>query len=255
MRYFHICTIANNQEQYHQFKSSLIESGFTDEKARFTLFDNFSGNNHDPYATLNSVLSNSTEPYLIYCHQDILFNKGEGFDQLVIRLNELNKIDPTWAIAGNAGVNQRYKYVIRISDANNSSNWPSHFPQKVFTLDENLLIFNLKNKSRCSTELSGFHMYGSDTCLHAIKNGSSCYVINFHVTHLSGGNMGNDFLQSLETFHRHWSDKFLFCIHKTITGKVTCLSKYSWLRSLGALKLIQKIVLFFNRFHPYVTPY
>jgi hypothetical protein len=252
---FHICTIANNRTEYQNLLDSLNGSGFSSQNSKITLFDNFEKNQFEPFSVFNQVLSETTEPYILFCHQDILFNKGEGFRELLTRLEELDKLDPTWSVAGNAGVNQKFKYVIRISDANQSYNWKGGFPQKVFSLDENFLVINVKNRSKCSPELNGFHLYGSDICLHSIKNGNTNYVINFHITHLSGGNTGQEFINCLEKFHERWSQEFNFCLHKTITGKETCLSKYSWLRGLGSFKLIKKPLLFINRFYTFIVPH
>jgi hypothetical protein len=255
MKMFHICTIANDRTQYQNLLDSLHKSGFSSQNSRITLFDNFGSNQFEPFSCINQVLQETTEPYILFCHQDILFDKGEGFKDLLARLEELNKLDPKWAVAGNAGVNQKFKYVIRISDANQSYNWKGSFPQKIFSLDENFLVINTKNKPACSAELTGFHLYGSDICLHSIKNGNTSYVINFHITHLSGGNTGQEFMNCLKKFYEHWSREFDFCFHKTVTGKETCFSRYEWLRKIGSFKLIKKPLLFINRFYTFVAPH
>lgn len=255
MKLFHICTIANKREQYGQMKESLTQAGFNSENTNITLLENFTHNNYEPYSSINKFLVAVREPYLIFCHQDVLFDQGDGFEELLKRINELNLRDNYWAVAGNAGVNQYYKTVVKISDANQSPMWTGEFPQKVFTLDENFLIFNLRNRTKCSNALSGFHLYGSDLCLHAIKMGFSCYVIHFHITHLSGGTMNNDFEKTLREFHDHWRSNFTLCVHKTVTGRFKILSRHAWLERTVTFKPIRKIVLFFNRFVPSVTPY
>jgi hypothetical protein len=255
MKMFHICTIANNRAQYQNLLDSLTESGFSSQNSRITLFDNFNKNQFEPFSAINQVLQETTEPYILFCHQDILFNKGDGYKNLLAQLEGLTKLDPKWSVAGNAGVNEKFKYVIKISDANQSYNWRGSFPQKVFSLDENFLVMNVKNRSRCSSELTGFHLYGSDICLHSIKNGNTNYVIDFHITHLSGGDTGQEFIYCLEKFYQLWNKEFNFCLHKTITGKETCFSRHNWARKLGSLKLIKKPMLFVNRFYTFVVPH
>jgi hypothetical protein len=255
MKQFHICTIANNKEQYKNLLESLHLSGFSNENSTISLFDNFDKNQFEPFSSINEALRQTTEPYVLFCHQDILFNKGDGFKNLVARLKELNELDPKWSVAGNAGVNERFKYVIKISDANNSYNWTGSFPQKVFSLDENFLVINMKNKPKCSPELTGFHLYGSDICLNAIKNGNTNYVINFHLTHLSGGNTGREFMDCLEKFRKKWAEEFNFCYHKTITGKETCFSRYKLLKKFGLYKLLKKPILFINRYYTFAVPH
>lgn len=255
MSTFHLCTIVNRPDQYQQMLASLESVGFNKLNTRFTIFDNSLANKFDPYSTINLALHQTHESYLIFCHQDLLFNQGHGYERLVFLLDRLNSLDSDWSIAGNAGVNEKYEYVIRISDANQSNNWTGAFPQKVFTLDENFLVFNLKNKAHCSPQLLGFHLYGSDLCLNAINAGFSCYVIDYHITHLSGGTMGEDFFRSLTQFYQHWRGTYRLCIHKTVTGRLKVMSSNEWIERLVTFKPVRKIVLFVNKIKPLVTPY
>ncbi len=212
---FHICTLSNKPEQYAEMKTSLIQAGFTEDKCRYQVFDNSSENQHDPYRTISRVLAEATEPYVIFCHQDILLNKGQGFDQLMSQLDHLSCLDPRWAVAGNAGSGEDLALVSRITDPNGDHLYGT-LPQPVCSLDENFLVLRTAARLHCSNVLSGFHLYATDLCLQALQRGLSAYVIDFHLTHLSGGiTESMDFKKSLALFQKHWDPTFLLCIMNT----------------------------------------
>lgn len=225
MKTFHICTITNKLAQYQEMKSSFIEAGFDEIRCRYSVFDNSQGNIYEPYSTFNGIRSNTVEPYIIFCHQDVLLNQGHGFDQLVKLLKELDKQDPNWAIAGNSGINNNYENVIRITDPHNVQQWSGGFPEKVFSLDENFLVVKSSANIACSSELKGFHFYATDLCLNAILKGYSCFVIDFHLTHLSPGKLTQDFWDARTLVQKRWNREFNFCYVQTPSSSMF-LSKY-----------------------------
>jgi hypothetical protein len=232
MKLFHICTIANKLEQYEEMKQSFIKAGFDESRCQYSLFDNSKGNIYEPYNTFNTIRENTVEPYIIFCHQDVLMNQGHGFERLIKVLEELEQLDPKWAIAGNAGINKNYKLIAKITDPNSTPIWRYPFPQKVHSLDENFLVIKSSANIKCSLDLKGFHFYGTDLCLNAILNRQSCYVINFHLIHLSGGNFSQDYWDALKMFQDKWSNFFSFCYIKTPASPMILLSKYKLLRKI-----------------------
>ena len=54
---------------------------------------------------------------------------------------------------------------------------------------KNLLIINKATSVTISSDISGFHLYGTDLCIIADFLGYNCYVIPFMVKHLSLGNL------------------------------------------------------------------
>jgi len=254
MKQFHICTIFNEHTQYERMKLSFLRNGFDVDRCRYSFFDNTQKNNFDPYETFNFVQSKNSEPYIVFCHQDVILDQGNGYDELLNKLKELDKIDSDWAICGNAGVNNKYKYVVRISDANKSPNWKGEFPQRVHSLDENFLVIKSSSRIKCSLGIKGFHFYGTDLCLQAIVNGFSCYVVDFHLSHLSGGHFNESFWKIKSIFYQNWVSKFKFCYVKTITGQLMCFSNNSALRYLGSTYIFSKLLIRINKFYPFLYP-
>ncbi len=214
MRIFHICTIANDLSQYDSMKQSFLEAGFDQERCRYSLFDNSENNYYEPYKTLYNVQHSTEEPYLIFCHQDIRLDRGHGIDHLLHVIEQLNEKHPQWAVAGNAGVSDDFYLAVNIVDPNGVQN-SGLFPFQVQSLDENFLLYRTGTNIYCSSDIEGFHLYGTDLCLQAIQNGRTCYVVNFCLTHLSVGNAGSDaFKDNLHKFKCVWNNHFLsLCSH------------------------------------------
>jgi len=248
MKKFHICTIANDLNQYEEMKASFIQAGFDQDHCRYSLFDNSITNIYEPYSTFNQVLNDTTESYIIFCHQDVLLDQGEGFEQLVKAINEVEKLDPDWAILGNAGCDRHFNEIFHLTAPTIVPNQRYQYPAKVHSFDENFLVVKTSATVRCSTDLEGFHLYASDLCLNVIRQGYSCYVISFHLTHLSGGNKNQVYWNLRAKFQKKWSQNFLFCYMRSpSSGRVMCLSRYSWLRRVFDKQKVAQILLFLAR--------
>lgn len=70
----------------------------------------------------------------------------------------------------------------------------------------------------------------------------SCYVIDFHLTHLSPGNANADFWKVQSEFYQKWCKDFVLFYVKTTMGVEMCLSKYKILRYIGSHKLTKPLL-------------
>ena len=210
MKTFHICTIVNNVEQYQEMLSSFVHAGFDETCCRFSFFDNCSTNTYEGYSTFNCVMENTEEPYIIYCHQDILLDQGHGYNELLNIVRNLDREDPTWAVLGNAGVTEDHRLVRRLHDPFGNDCGDDTLPIRVCSLDENFLIIKTTSNIRCSAGLKGFHLYATDLCLQATQAQFDCYVVSFHLTHLSRGRVDQAFQPACENFQKQWSRQFRF---------------------------------------------
>ena len=228
---FHICTIANDREQYAAMKQSFLDRGFTEPACRFALFDNSDGNRFEPYSVFNSVRAETTAPYILFCHQDIRMDRGLDFERIQQLLDELDSRDRRWAVAGNAGVNEYFQTAWHIHDPN--GDWThGELPAPVLALDENFLVVKTRANVSCSPQLSGFHLYGADLCFNARKNGHTCYAGDFYLTHLSSGNTETeDFRTAVCRFRQVWNPEFRFLYVQT-TSTSFFLSRYPFIARL-----------------------
>jgi|APSaa5957512535_1039671.scaffolds.fasta_scaffold51398_1 hypothetical protein len=190
---FSICTLVTRKNEYEEMLETFYTKGFTNENSEFLYIDNSETNKADGYSGLNQFLAQSKGKYTIVCHQDIRL-EFDNIYKLQECIKEIDKLDPNWSILGNAGVScDFFTKHIRITDPHGSDQRTSEFPAKVDSLDENFLVIKNGLNIGLSRDLSGFHFYGTDLCLQSSLRGYSAYVINFHLRHLSPGNVDNYF--------------------------------------------------------------
>ena len=200
---FSIGTLVTDQTQYGEMLKSFEANGFSNKECEFIFIDNSESNKFDAFDGLNKIINYAKGKYVILCHQDIRLH-DDGFDTLVKRLSELDDFDPSWALAGNAGGSSEGFKTIRITDPHGV--WrKGNFPGRVFSLDENFIIIRNESRVSFSHDLKGFHFYGTDICMNADMLGYASYVIDFHLLHLSGGNINNAFFEAKRLFEAKWS--------------------------------------------------
>jgi hypothetical protein len=215
MHRFHVVTIFNDTDCYRRMRSSMAAVGFDSQTCRFTALDNHLTNVHDPYQVLQRLGGDGEEPYVILCHQDLLFDHATSAETLTLRLAHLDELDPAWAIAGTAGGDRGGSAVLHLDDPTGSYRWPT-LPHLVVTLDENFLVLRRSQYVRPTPSLSGFHLYGTDLGLNATVQRKSCYVIDFPVHHLSAGDPeGQAFIAAERELVREWRSRLMWGVVKT----------------------------------------
>lgn len=241
-KYFRICTIVNNAGQYRQMRESFAAAGFSSENSTFSLFDNTSSNEFDPYRVLSGLCANTSECYLILCHQDVRPHVGHTSDRLLTTLETLTKHDNKWAVAGNAGMDERGRQVLHLDDPHGRFR-ATDLPRKVVSLDENFLILRPEFGVSPSPEMSGFHFYGTDLVLNAARNKRSAYVIEFLLEHLSAGDASSpDFANCRLQFERAWRQHLLLGIVRTSTGTEIAISKYPLIERIAKKRFARNVL-------------
>jgi hypothetical protein len=201
---YSIGTLVSDLDQHRAMRASFEARGFGAEDCEYLYIDNTQFNRADAYAGLNQLLNEARGEYVILCHQDVRLH-ADGRADLDGRLAELERLDPNWALAGNAGGIGPGRLALRISDPHGTDTCVGRLPAKVDTLDENFIIVKRAARLGFSRDLSGFHFYGADICLVADLLGYAAYVIDFHLKHLSGGNTSSDFFEARDAFQAKWS--------------------------------------------------
>jgi predicted O-methyltransferase YrrM len=190
-----IATFVNDQVLYAAMRASFEAAGFVEPVVRYTV------ESGDPYEAITR-LGGSETPYVILVHQDVFADQGHDVVQLDAALDELTALDPSWAVAGNAGGAATGELIRHINDKWGAG-WRQDLPQRVATLDENFLVLRTCRRPRCTPGLSGFHLYGADVCLNAAARGSSCYVVDFRVRHAGRGDTSG-FATAAERLGEAW---------------------------------------------------
>lgn len=202
---YSIGTLVTDAALYSRMKASFRSGGFVEADCEYLPVDNTGASQTSAYAGLNRVLTAARGRYVILCHQDVEL-LSDGRSALDSRLDELERLDPSWAVAANAGGVEPGRLALRISDPHGNDQRVGRFPQRVVSVDENFIIVKRAARIGFSNDLSGFHFYGADICMAAEVMGYSAYVIDFHLRHLSPGNSKTaEFAASLAAFERKWS--------------------------------------------------
>lgn len=196
---FSICTLVTDIEEYAQMVDSFKEAGFSEENCEFIYIDNSVNNKYDAYDGLNLFLNKAQGQYIILCHQDILL-RFDNFNILKQRIEEMDKIDENWGLLGNAGYMDFNKIALRITDPWGENRKLGKFPSKVKSVDENFILVKNSANLSLSSDIGGFHLYGTDLCTITNILGYNCYVIDFHLFHKSGGNANETFYANKKRF-------------------------------------------------------
>lgn len=202
---FCVCTLVSRMDQYHNMLQSFIQAGFTQDKCEYLFINNTEKNTYDAYQAFNIFLQRARAKYVIICHQDVEL-RYDTIGVLRERIYELNRIDPKWALIGNAGtINLVYRSMqITHGDPPEHGMKGTCFPQKVMTLDENFILVKKQANLAVSSDLAGFHFYGTDVCLIASILGHNAYVVDFHLYHKSTGNMDEEFFSIKKMLHKKY---------------------------------------------------
>ena len=180
-------TLVTRLDEYNEMVLSAKKAGFNRDDVEFLYIDNSKANEYDGFSGANKFINAAEGKFLIYCHQDILFD-FDRFEHLMAVIEELDKVDPNWAIFGNAGKKASGRSVVRITDPGESNLSSGNFPEKVMTIDENFMVIKLSTNISCTNGIQGFHLYGTDLCYNASQLGYNAYVVDFHIRHKSAGN-------------------------------------------------------------------
>jgi hypothetical protein len=189
---YSICTLVSRPAEYKEMVDSFMAAGFDEKSCEYLYIDNSNKNKYEAFAGINKFLVEARGKYIIICHQDILIK----YDNRVIlekRIKEIDDLDPAWAIVSNGGGAEIQKIVIRITETDQVFKKAGHTPEKVKSVDENFILVKRDANLALSSDLKGFHLYGTDLCIIAEVLGYSAYVINFNLLHKSTGNRDDSF--------------------------------------------------------------
>lgn len=199
-----IATLVSDRTHYDAMRASFEAGGFDPADCEYLFVDNTGPEQTEAYGGLNGMLNAARAPIVVLCHQDVRL-LSDGREALEARLAELARLDPDWALAGNAGGVAPGRLALRISDPHGKNQRVGTLPAKVVSLDENFIVVRREARIGFSRDLKGFHFYGADICLQAAQAGYCAYVVDFHLQHLSGGKKGADFAAAEAAFRAKWS--------------------------------------------------
>jgi hypothetical protein len=155
----------------------------------------------------NAAIDQSTAEVMVFVHQDVFLPAG-WLDKLNAALAELARRDPEWGVLGLYGMTDSGRRKGWVYSEGLGAVLGTEFMgvEPVRTLDEVLLVIRRSSGLRFDAELPGFHMYATDLCLTAERQGLQNYVIPAFAVHNSNGigRLGKDFWDACEYIRRKW---------------------------------------------------
>jgi hypothetical protein len=195
---YSICTIVNSFSKYNQMLDSFLNSGFNIKNTEFIYVDNDKVNKYDAYTAIRRFLKRACGKYIIICHQDVVLVDDEHV--LSARLRELDDADSRWAMATNAGVDDKGRQFFRYVHPSGLEIRRGDFPHRIAAADEHFLLLKASSGISPSPGLSGFHLYGTDIAVQAGLTGQTAYAIDFDLVHFGLGTVDDRYFDELRQF-------------------------------------------------------
>ncbi len=189
---YSICTLVSRMDEYLEMISSFKAAGFDDDSCEYLYIDNISGNSFDGFSGFNQFLLEAKGKYIIICHQDILLSYDNRV-KLEQNIAQIEQKDANWAILSNAGAAGPKNIIYRVTEPESEYAQRGKVPSKVHSVDESFIVIKHSANLAVSSDLNGFHFYGTDLCLVASLLGYSSWVIDFNIFHKSKGKIDASF--------------------------------------------------------------
>jgi FkbM family methyltransferase len=200
---FSFCSLVTDISQYESMIASMQTAGFDSETTEFLYLDNTKENTGDGYRGLNTLANAARGRFIVFCHQDIL--AIDGPDKLRQVIADLTELDPNWAVIGNAGVRDGQRFLFLNERASVIAGPSRRRPEPVDSLDENFIVLRQDARLGFSTDLEGFHLYGTDLVLQAQVRGLTAYAVDFRVEHLGLGQIDLAFQKSCDALEEKYA--------------------------------------------------
>ncbi|MBC7914362.1 MAG: acyl esterase [Pyrinomonadaceae bacterium] len=204
---FSICTLVTNYQEYQEMVASFVAAGFTEDICEYLYADNSEKNTFEAFGGINRFLQEARGQYVILCHQDILL-LNDNIAVLENLIEEIDNLDSKWAVLTNAGGINLKHIAMHVTQKSGNQLMEKLLPLKAITADENFILVKNAANLTLSSDLSGFHLYGTDMCLIAETLGFSCYIIDFRLLHKSNGNADKSFYEIRKNLKRKYSKAF-----------------------------------------------
>lgn len=168
-------------------------------------------------AALNYGFMQSKGEYIVFVHQDVIFDNEHFLQEIIDGIDELNRP----AIVGLAGIKEKNGVYSNITHGPKNKvvgKYRLSNPVKVQTLDEVLLAMKREVFDKFQFDektCDNWHLYGVDLCLTAAQDDIYSYVIPLSLHHQSKGNVDSNYMKSLGKVvakHKNNYDSFVTTI-------------------------------------------
>ena len=177
----------NKQDIFNEMLNSLKSQS---EEVDVIAIDNSNGKFKSCSEAFNSVIDQIYTKYVIYSHQDIIYNTSDSLSHILDYIEKVDSDDIVGVVGRRAGNKDRIGNIKQGRNKKRAVSGKVKDIEKCDTVDECYFggYTECFRKYPFSEILcNGWHMYAVERCLAALQRGNSVYVIDADLTHLSGG--------------------------------------------------------------------
>lgn len=175
-------------------------------------------------AAYNQGLADARSDVCVLAHQDV-YLPAAWDEKLDVAIGRLTETDARWAVLGVFGICRAlakpvgHLYCTGLRRCVGRS---FDEPVEVRSLDEVVLVVRRSAAVRFDEQLPGFHMYGTDICLTAHKQGMHCYAISAFCIHNTEGRI----LLPLSFWRAYWYMRRKWWDHLPIRTPCVKITKF-----------------------------
>lgn len=134
-------------------------------------------------AAIEAGIERSTCDLIAIVHEDVLLPRGWQAT-LEASLEELERHDPDWAVAGAGGWTDRGRLIAHLSDPRGyHRTLGDRAFRRIARIDEQLILMRREGRLRFDTDLPSIHNIGHDLANQAAQQGRRSYVVNAPTIH------------------------------------------------------------------------
>jgi len=132
----------------------------------------------------NEAINECSENIIIFVHHDVLL-PDTFFNDLELSLNKLNNTN--WGVLGSAGIRINGIASANVTDRGFLFRTIESKPTLVNTMDELILVVRKSSFPilKFDENIINNHLFGTDICLQARKQGMTNYIVDIHCFHNS----------------------------------------------------------------------
>ena len=170
-------------EMLHSLKSQ-------SEKVEIIGINNSNGKFSSCSRAFNSVVGQIHTKYVIFSHQDILYNTKYSLSHIIDYFEKIKPYDIVGVVGRRATSKERIGNITQGKDKKRAVRGKVVGIEKCDTVDE--CFFGgytecFQKYPFSETLCDGWHMYAVERCLAALERGDNVYVVDADLTHISGG--------------------------------------------------------------------
>ena len=204
----------NNREQYNEMLYSVKQQT---EQCEVIEIDNVNKTFSSCSKAFNAVIPEIKTPYVIFLHQDIIFEKNDSLYRIVEYIASTGENDIVGVAGAANGIKANISNILHGSDKELAGSLRVSGLKECDSVDECLFGGHTKHFiERPFNEIlcDGWHLYAVEMCLDALVNHNKVYVCDVEVYHKSRGKIDLSFNAGFYRICKAYSGKLDY-VHST----------------------------------------